>query len=280
MKNTEYSNPIIQLLTMGKCELSMDENDWPDYPATGISEKDIPELIKIVTDKDLLKLDGKNPMVWASLHAWRALGQLKAVLAIEPIIAMLEEYNNDDYAMSELPIVIGMIGGDAIAPLGNYLMDDTKDEWARVIAANSFTKIALKSPEKRNECVNILSGFLDVATSDTASLNGLIAADLVDLDAKEAIESIRNACQRDIIDEGVQGDIEDIEIALGFRKTRETPKKQSEIFKKFREAMKQSPIFSDNDDDYVSETVINPYKLGRNDPCHCGSGKKYKKCCL
>lgn len=19
---------------------------------------------------------------------------------------------------------------------------------------------------------------------------------------------------------------------------------------------------------------------GRNDPCHCGSGKKYKKCCL
>ena len=21
-------------------------------------------------------------------------------------------------------------------------------------------------------------------------------------------------------------------------------------------------------------------KTGRNDPCHCGSGKKYKKCCL
>jgi len=21
-------------------------------------------------------------------------------------------------------------------------------------------------------------------------------------------------------------------------------------------------------------------KFGRNDPCHCGSGKKYKKCCL
>jgi len=20
-------------------------------------------------------------------------------------------------------------------------------------------------------------------------------------------------------------------------------------------------------------------KVGRNDPCHCGSGKKYKKCC-
>ena len=21
-------------------------------------------------------------------------------------------------------------------------------------------------------------------------------------------------------------------------------------------------------------------RLGRNEPCHCGSGKKYKKCCL
>ena len=21
-------------------------------------------------------------------------------------------------------------------------------------------------------------------------------------------------------------------------------------------------------------------KLGRNDPCHCGSGKKYKRCCM
>ena len=22
------------------------------------------------------------------------------------------------------------------------------------------------------------------------------------------------------------------------------------------------------------------HSLGRNDPCHCGSGKKYKRCCL
>lgn len=26
--------------------------------------------------------------------------------------------------------------------------------------------------------------------------------------------------------------------------------------------------------------VVNPDKIGRNDPCPCGSGKKYKKCCL
>ena len=28
-----------------------------------------------------------------------------------------------------------------------------------------------------------------------------------------------------------------------------------------------------------SGTVVKPHKIGRNDPCPCGSGKKYKKCC-
>lgn len=28
-----------------------------------------------------------------------------------------------------------------------------------------------------------------------------------------------------------------------------------------------------------SKIVVNENKVGRNDPCSCGSGKKYKKCC-
>jgi preprotein translocase subunit SecA len=31
---------------------------------------------------------------------------------------------------------------------------------------------------------------------------------------------------------------------------------------------------------YNTEPYIAPYKPGRNDPCVCGSGKKYKKCCM
>jgi uncharacterized protein YchJ len=40
--------------------------------------------------------------------------------------------------------------------------------------------------------------------------------------------------------------------------------------------------YSDDDDDYGhTETYVRPSpKIGRNDPCPCGSGKKYKKCCL
>ena len=27
------------------------------------------------------------------------------------------------------------------------------------------------------------------------------------------------------------------------------------------------------------KTIVKGEKIGRNDPCPCGSGKKYKKCC-
>ena len=31
----------------------------------------------------------------------------------------------------------------------------------------------------------------------------------------------------------------------------------------------------------IKNSVKNPHKdLGRNDPCFCGSGRKYKKCCI
>jgi preprotein translocase subunit SecA len=35
-----------------------------------------------------------------------------------------------------------------------------------------------------------------------------------------------------------------------------------------------------NNDDNVKEKIITKDKIGRNDPCYCGSGKKYKKCGL
>lgn len=30
----------------------------------------------------------------------------------------------------------------------------------------------------------------------------------------------------------------------------------------------------------ASKTVVKEKKIGRNEPCPCGSGKKYKKCCM
>lgn len=42
-----------------------------------------------------------------------------------------------------------------------------------------------------------------------------------------------------------------------------TPTRRHEITKEFRAA----------------KVYVNPNKVGRNDPCPCGSGRKYKQCC-
>jgi uncharacterized protein YecA (UPF0149 family) len=34
-----------------------------------------------------------------------------------------------------------------------------------------------------------------------------------------------------------------------------------------------------NPGETINVPYIAPLKVGRNDPCPCGSGKKYKKCC-
>ena len=37
--------------------------------------------------------------------------------------------------------------------------------------------------------------------------------------------------------------------------------------------------FKDGQAPQVAQVVRQGPKIGRNDPCHCGSGKKFKKCC-
>jgi hypothetical protein len=39
------------------------------------------------------------------------------------------------------------------------------------------------------------------------------------------------------------------------------------------------PVFGPEGETLVDEPVVVPAKVGRNDPCPCGSGKKFKKCC-
>lgn len=263
----KYSETVNQLTTLGdpREKKQVNFSDSMDYTSIGISEKDIPELIEMLNDEDLYYQDSDNPEVWSSLHAWRALGQLRAKKAIPPLINLLDEIEDNDWLGEELPEVFGLIGEEGIEPLKKYLYDDSKDEHARAVIANSLERIAENIPSKREECIEILCDFLSKSTHELETLNGLIASYLVDLKAIDKINVIKEAYDKDIIDCCIQGDFEDVEIELGLRDKRSTPQRN-----------------------YVSEKYSNfaipvrreSKKIGRNEPCPCGSGKKYKKCCL
>jgi preprotein translocase subunit SecA len=49
--------------------------------------------------------------------------------------------------------------------------------------------------------------------------------------------------------------------------------------RKKRRELEQARMAGSGDLQPVQQVVRGTAKIGRNDPCPCGSGKKYKKCC-
>ena len=48
----------------------------------------------------------------------------------------------------------------------------------------------------------------------------------------------------------------------------------------FKRALKKMPEWHASDEEATRIPITNGIHIGRNEPCPCGSGKKYKKCCL
>lgn len=108
----------------------------------------------------------------------------------------------------------------------------------------------------------------------------------------EMLKDLKRLCYLDLVDPGYRGvyddfiddifnydyddkmekisKIEDYMATWSYFNNR----KEKTDFKKLKESFKE---FVEND---IVEHTIDYSKIGRNDPCPCGSGKKYKKCCI
>jgi hypothetical protein len=223
----DYHPPVDRLLTYGSCQ---DLPDWPNYLALGLSAEHVPELIRMALDSELDALDENNPAMWAPVHAWRALGQLRAAAAAEPLTALFRRVDElgDDWVGEQLPVAYGMIGAAAIPALSAYLAGSAHGLWARTAAAQSLVEIAQQHPESRDACVAALSGQLERFVENNTSLNGSLVANLVDLKAVESAQVIEQAFAFDRVDTMVMGDWEDVQVKLGLKAGRETPRKRSE----------------------------------------------------
>jgi len=54
---------------------------------------------------------------------------------------------------------------------------------------------------------------------------------------------------------------------------------EEEFQRRKRRELEQARMAGSGDYQPVQQVVRSGAKIGRNDPCPCGSGKKYKKCC-
>jgi len=265
LKMNKKTNVLDVLLKLGEVKNSGMEI-WQDYSQYHFTEDDISELIDIVANEDLNNAPTDSNEVWILLHAWRALGQLQSERAISPLIALFDRMAKDDWVSTELPMVMGMIGEVAIIPLETYLNERHHSEYSRAIAADSLGHVVKDHPYCQSKVINVFKGYLKNPDSKATFLNGSIISEIIDTQAVELIDDIRKIHRRGYVDISISGDIEEVEIELGLRRSRSTPQPRysSELFDKLKRHS------------FVRKTT----KTGRNDSCLCGSGKKYKKCCL
>ena len=213
-----YAPPVDKLLTYGDAHKhGGNPQDWPEYLELGIGPEHIPDLIRMATDEELRWADSESLEVWAPIHAWRTLGALHAEAAIEPLLSLLKEIdeNDDDWVQEELPEVYGRIGPAAIPALAAYMADKTHHLWARVAVVDSLEKIAKMHPESRDECVAILTRQLEQFAENDEELNGFLVSDLVKLKAVEAAPLMERAFAADRVDTFLMGDWYDVEVELG-----------------------------------------------------------------
>ena len=248
MTSTPYTFPLDKLLTLGDARPTMSR--WPDYRQYGLAPEHIPDLVRMATDEELYLAGSDSPEAWAPMHAWRALGQFRAESAIGPLLSLLHwiDDNDDDMINEEVPDVLGMIGPAAIPAVAEYLADTSHGLWARVAATISLKEIGQRHPESRDECVMVLTRQLEHFQEQDKSLNAFLVGPLRDLRAVESAPVMERAFAADRVDIGVQGDWEDVQIDMGLRQERETPKPDYaasllgvEQVTSIREGLKQLP---------------------------------------
>jgi hypothetical protein len=196
----------------------------------------------MAVDEDLHWADTENVEVWAPLHAWRTLAQLRAEAAVEPLIGLFERLDEfeDDWTSTELPQVFGYIGQAAIAPLTRILADPTQDLWVRISAANAFAEIGQRHSDFRDQSVAVLAQQLAQYSQQDLTLNGFLVSYLADLQAVEAAPVMEQAFAADKVDISIQGDWEETQIKLGLLRQRVTPKPNFFLSSPFLQRHEQS----------------------------------------
>ena len=280
-----YLPPVDRLLSLGKpASHAFTVGD----AGLGFGPEHVPELLRMVGDEELHDADSGNDVVWAPVHAWRALAALGATEVVQPVLALLPRLDKelDEWVASEVPKVLGVLGQAALDPATAFLSDETRGDWAREAAARALMEVGKHHPGLRDECVARLGAQWEKFATQSPLLNGCLVGMLLDLKAKEALPVMARAFAAGHVDESVAGDYEDVEIELGLKTERQHPRKPnalSKIGEQLRAIADDHLLMGDlaDEGDFAErpQPVVVAPKPGRNDTCPCGSGKKYKKCC-
>lgn len=241
-------------------------------------------------------------------HTLMFLGHLRSEKSLPLILEVwrLEPDTLDlvfsDILYEDLWQVLWLCGEHQVQLLKNFILDDTVPEvLCRSEMVGTLDQIVINNPSRRQEILQVLAELLrhfdqipdEKFSEDHCILCSYLASSISDLNANEYLPLIASMFERDRIDLGLKGDWLEFQkdfgepydfgnkVYLDIRdwyvnrgrywldvmqnNVLEEQRLQQQRLQKLRETA-------------PAQQTSKSKKIGRNDPCPCGSGKKYKKC--
>jgi len=253
----------------------------------GVTAVDVPELLDIVGEwlEPFDRSKGENGASgYAPVHAWRCLAHLGATEAVAPLLEMMESLDeeDDDWYLEEFPHVFAWVGPACMEALSAYMCDPAHTVYPRAAVASALSKLSKRHPQTREGVLEVLCDVLSRFQETDDALNGLLVACLLDMEATEAAEVIERAYAADCVDLLICGNWNQVREELGVEGLGLVPEHLAN-----RRASRVEWLDPQDGRGDVGGAPVGKMtpagrparKVGRNDPCPCGSGKKYKRCC-
>lgn len=193
-----YAGKVAALLTLGEAEFG---DLWIDYSEQfAFTEADVPELTRMVQDEALQESDDDRA-AWACVHAWRALGQLRAVEALDVLARIVRERFEDDYVLQDLPQVFATIGLAAAGAVRELFSDPTVDIFVRSSLATVMTDFARIDESLRIDWARQLREILQSFEDNDADLNACAIRELLGAPHDRSdVELARQAFEAEAVD--------------------------------------------------------------------------------
>ncbi len=244
-----------------------------------------------------------------AFHALMLLGEINCDRSLDLALNFLKTPDNEEFSnqgfidfyfgdsiTEDLWMVFYRLGINREQKLCDFFFEKHIDEFTKCPASQALKQIALHHKEKTKEiqgCYEeVLRRFVEPEFYEDENLNDVcqiitsVVGDYMETLPNPISPCVKTLYDLDLVCEWNIGSykefVEDIE-----RYSKYSFREVVDVFTFYDNAVKNWYCYNKDKSDFYDDKWIKPQQpyitpktAGRNDPCPCGSGKKYKKCCL
>ena len=273
-----------------------------DVLAEAVENRDeiTPELLEIIefATGNIESLNEEKDY-FAHIYAMYLLAQFREKRAYKLLINFFSipgritlDFTGDVVTQDLGRILASVYDGD-VSLLKKLIENEKADEYVRSAAMNTLSILVVTGEKTRDEIINYFKElFHGKLENKLSNVWNALVSESTELYPEEVFEDIERAFEEGLV-EPFYTSLKNVEDTLKGGKEKclnelKNNDSYSLIENTIREmeywaCFEQSPPKSKNKNSLnfpVISPVRNTEKIGRNDPCPCGSGKKYKKCCM